>query len=164
MKSGKYPLPTFLAISMFCSLVAAQQGATTSSSATVPRLVNFTGKTADAQGKPIAGIAGVTLAIYKDQYEGAPLWLKTQNVQADTKGNYTVQLGATRRGRATARATHPARTEFRSVRFACLWRFSWTGFLTALWTITVNCDGVVTPPSVKNGIDHTPACRDFPLE
>src|ERR1700674_1591393 len=96
MKSGKYPLPTFLAISMFCSLVAAQQGATTSSSATVPRLVNFTGKTADAQGKPIAGIAGVTLAIYKDQYEGAPLWLETQNVQADTKGNYTAQLGATK--------------------------------------------------------------------
>src|ERR1700686_2734113 len=84
-----------LLISMFCSLVAAQQGATTSS-ATVPRLVNFSGKTADAQGKPISGIAGVTLAIYKDQYEGSPLWLETQNVQADTKGNYTVQLGATK--------------------------------------------------------------------
>ena len=84
-----------LLISMFCSLVAAQQGATTSS-ATVPRLVNFSGKTADAQGKPISGIAGVTLAIYKDQYEGSPLWLETQNVQADTRGNYTVQLGATK--------------------------------------------------------------------
>jgi hypothetical protein len=31
--------------------------------ATVPRLVNFTGKTADAQGKLIAGIAGVSFAI-----------------------------------------------------------------------------------------------------
>jgi len=37
-----------LAISMFCSVVLAQQGATTSS----PRLVNFTGNAADAQGKP----------------------------------------------------------------------------------------------------------------
>jgi len=96
MKSGRYSLSMFLAISMFCCLVAAQQGATTSSSPTVPRLVNFTGKTADAQGKPIAGIAGVTFAIYKEQYEGAPLWLETQNVQADAKGNYTVQLGATK--------------------------------------------------------------------
>jgi hypothetical protein len=96
MKPGRYSLSMFLAVSMFCSLVAAQQNATASSSATVPRLVNFSGKTADAQGKPISGIAGVTLAIYKDQYEGASLWLETQNVQADTKGNYTVQLGATK--------------------------------------------------------------------
>jgi hypothetical protein len=96
MKSAGYSLSTLLAISMFCSLVLAQQGATTSSSGAVPHLVNFSGKTADAQGKPISGIAGVTFAIYKEQYEGAPLWLETQNVQADTKGNYTVQLGATK--------------------------------------------------------------------
>jgi hypothetical protein len=96
MKSCKFSLSTFLTISMFCCLVAAQQGASTQSSAPVPRLVNFTGKAADAQGKPIAGIAGVTFAIYKDQYEGAPLWLETQNIQADAKGNYTAQLGATK--------------------------------------------------------------------
>src|ERR1700680_2353266 len=92
MKLNKFWLSMFLAISMFCSLVAAQQGATTSS-ATVPRLVNFSGKAADAQGKPISGIAGVTFAIYKNQYEGAPLWLEPQNVQADTKAKYTVHLG-----------------------------------------------------------------------
>src|SRR3984893_18185059 len=96
MKSCKFSLSMFLTISMFCSHVAAQQGASTQSSAPVPRLVNFTGKAADAQGKPIAGIAGVTLAIYKDQYEGAPLWLETQNVQANAKGTYTVQLRATK--------------------------------------------------------------------
>src|ERR1700680_440271 len=79
MKSRKFRLSMFLAISMFCSLVAAQQGATTSS-ATVPRLVNFSGKAADAQGKAIAGIAGVAFAIYKDQYEGAPLWLRSQEI------------------------------------------------------------------------------------
>jgi hypothetical protein len=32
----------------------------------------------------------------KEQYEGAPLWLESRNVQADAKGNYTVQLGATK--------------------------------------------------------------------
>jgi trimeric autotransporter adhesin len=81
---------------LFCSFLNAQQSSSSPSSAAVPRLVNFSGKTSGAQGKPIAGIAGVTLAIYKDQYEGAPLWMETQNVQADTKGNYTVQLGATK--------------------------------------------------------------------
>jgi plastocyanin len=49
MKSAGYLLSTLLAISMFCSLVLAQQGATASSSPTVPRQVNFSGKTADAQ-------------------------------------------------------------------------------------------------------------------
>src|SRR5260370_14526417 len=96
MKSGRYSLSIILAISMSCFLAAAQQSATTQSSAPVPRLVNFTGKAADAQGKPISGIAGVTLAIYKDQYEGAPLWLETQNIQADAKGNYTAQLGSSK--------------------------------------------------------------------
>jgi trimeric autotransporter adhesin len=79
-----------------CSILNAQQSTSSQSSAVVPRLVNFSGKAADVQGKAISGIAGVTFAIYKDQYEGAPLWLETQNVQADAKGNYTVQLGATK--------------------------------------------------------------------
>jgi hypothetical protein len=62
----------------------------------VPRLVNYSGKVLDAEGKPLAGIAGVTFAIYKDQSEGSPLWLETQNVTADSRGNYAIQLGATK--------------------------------------------------------------------
>jgi len=97
MKFGRYLFGIYLVISLLgSSLVAQQQPTSASVAATVPRLVNFSGRTADLQGKPISGIAGVTFAIYKDQYEGAPLWLETQNVQADTKGNYTVQLGATK--------------------------------------------------------------------
>jgi plastocyanin len=46
MKSAGYLLSTLLAISMFCSVVLAQQGATTSSP-TAPRLINLSGKTAD---------------------------------------------------------------------------------------------------------------------
>jgi hypothetical protein len=101
MKFAKCLLSDFLKVSLFCALVSvslmnAQQLASSSSSSAVPRLVNFSGKAADAQGKTITGIAGVTLAIYKDQSEGAALWLETQNIQADAKGNYTVQLGATK--------------------------------------------------------------------
>jgi hypothetical protein len=65
------------------------------SSAVVPRLVNFSGKATDLQGKAISGIAGATFAIYKEKTGGSPLWLETQNIQADAEGNYTIQLGAT---------------------------------------------------------------------
>jgi hypothetical protein len=68
----------------------------TSAGVVVPRLVNYSGKALDAQGRPLSGIAGVTFSIYKDEYDGAPLWLETQNVQADSKGNYAIQLGATK--------------------------------------------------------------------
>jgi hypothetical protein len=103
--TSKIPVIPHLMLIAFCMVWAAtapaQQEVTAAPQATfsqpvVPRLVNFSGKAADSQGKPISGIAGITFAIYKDQYQGAPLWLETQNVQADAKGNYTVQLGATK--------------------------------------------------------------------
>jgi hypothetical protein len=62
----------------------------------VPRLVNYSGKATDAQGKAIAGVAGITFAIYSEQNGGSPLWLETQNVQLDSRGGYTAQLGATK--------------------------------------------------------------------
>jgi hypothetical protein len=96
MKSNKQILSWSFMLLLFCWSMNAQQTSSLAGSATVPRLVNFSGRATDAQGKPISGIAGVTFAIYKDQYEGAPLWLETQNVQADAIGNYTVQLGATK--------------------------------------------------------------------
>jgi hypothetical protein len=82
------------AILLVCSLLSAQQ--TSSQSAVVPRLMNFSGKAIDAQGKTISGIAGVSFAIYKDESGGSPLWLETQNIQADAKGHFSVQLGATK--------------------------------------------------------------------
>jgi len=101
MKFAQRLRSDFLKVSIFCALLSvsfmnAQQLASSPSSSAVPRFVNFSGKAADAQGKTITGIAGVTFAIYKDQSEGAALWLETQNIQADAKGNYTVQLGATK--------------------------------------------------------------------
>jgi hypothetical protein len=95
MKSSRYLASMVLVILMMPSFSSAQQ-AVVSSTPVVPRLVNFSGKAVDSQGNVIAGIAGVTFAIYKDQSDGAPLWLETQNVTADSKGNYTAQLGATK--------------------------------------------------------------------
>ena len=81
----------------FCLVgtTTAQQSAQPAA-APVPRLVNFSGRVNDAQGKAVPGMAGITFSIYRDQYDGAALWMETQNVQADARGNYTVQLGATR--------------------------------------------------------------------
>ena len=80
---------------LFSSLAAAQSARSSQSFAVVPRLVNFSGKAMDG-GKVITGVAGATFAIYSEESGGSPLWLETQNLQADTKGNYTVQLGATK--------------------------------------------------------------------
>src|SRR6202041_3939529 len=34
--------------------------------------------------------------IYSEETGGSPLWLETQNIQPDSRGNYTAQLGATK--------------------------------------------------------------------
>jgi hypothetical protein len=95
MKSARSFFCCFVVASVLCCILNAQQvGA--AQSTVVPQLVNFSGKVIDPGGKPVSGIAGVTFAIYQEQYEGAPLWLETQNVTADAEGNYTVQLGATK--------------------------------------------------------------------
>ncbi len=95
MKLSRSALTFLLGLSMAFSPASAQPpAASPSAAAAVPRLINFSAKVADAQGKPAPGVAGVTFSIYKDQYEGSPLWMETQNVQANSKGNYTVQLGA----------------------------------------------------------------------
>lgn len=64
--------------------------------AIVPRLVKFSGTVTDGGGKPLTGVVGVTFALYEDERGGAPLWMETQNVQADGNGHYTAMLGSTR--------------------------------------------------------------------
>jgi hypothetical protein len=61
----------------------------------VPPMVNFSGVLTDLNGKPLTGKVGSTFSIYKDSEGGAPLWIETQNVQADKSGHYTVMLGST---------------------------------------------------------------------
>jgi hypothetical protein len=74
----------------------APNASTTASSASpsVPRLVRFSGVAKDTDGKPLTGAIGITFLLYKDKQGGAPLWMETQNVQADSSGHYSVQLGS----------------------------------------------------------------------
>jgi hypothetical protein len=60
----------------------------------VPQLIQFNGSLKDAAGHPVAGVASVTFAIYKEQDNGTALWSETQNVLADANGHYSVLLGA----------------------------------------------------------------------
>jgi hypothetical protein len=70
--------------------------AAASASSPVPRLIRFAGVAKDSENKPLAGITGINFLLYKDQEGGAPLWMETQNVQSDSSGRYSVQLGATK--------------------------------------------------------------------
>lgn len=83
-----------IVIFLFCSLAGAQSTNSTQLPV-VPQLVKFSGKAVDEQGKLASGIVGVTFAIYSAQQGGSPLWMETQNITPDAKGNYTVELGST---------------------------------------------------------------------
>jgi hypothetical protein len=100
MSSRRKSLCVSFLVVILSSLMAGQQQ-TASSAVVVPRLMNYSGKAIDATGALVpgaknGGAIGATFAIYKDQYDGAPLWIETQSVTTDGKGNYTVQLGASR--------------------------------------------------------------------
>ena len=62
----------------------------------VPRLVKFSGALTDSSGKPLTGVVGLTFALYETQEGGAPIWMETQNIEADNNGQYTALLGATK--------------------------------------------------------------------
>ena len=82
-------------LSLLVATMNAQNSVTSPAATVVPRLVNYSGSAINEQGKTVTGIVGITFAIYNAQEGGAPLWLETQNVTTDARGNYTVQLGAT---------------------------------------------------------------------
>jgi hypothetical protein len=72
-----------------------QQRPGTASANLVPSLVNLGGVLTDQNGKALTGVVGVTFYLYKDSEGGSPLWIETQNVEADATGRYSVVLGFT---------------------------------------------------------------------
>ncbi len=91
------------AVCVLCVAPAfAQQLATEpqviASQAGVPPLIRFTGTAQDVNGNPLAGLVGITFSIYAEESGGSPLWVETQNVQADKNGHYAALLGATKPG------------------------------------------------------------------
>jgi hypothetical protein len=79
-----------------CATFVALAQQPTKTTAAVPRLVKFSGTLTGSGGQPLSGVVGVTFALYEEERGGVPLWMETQNVQADGNGRYTATLGATR--------------------------------------------------------------------
>ena len=79
-----------------CATFVALAQQPNKTTAAVPRLVKFSGTLTGSSGQPMSGVVGVTFALYEEERGGAPLWMETQNVQADGNGRYTAVLGATR--------------------------------------------------------------------
>ena len=81
-------------LSLICSAVPLMVQQAASADSVVPSMVKFAGSLSDTDGKPLTGTVGVTFLLYKEQTGGSPLWLETQNVQADKNGHYSVMLGS----------------------------------------------------------------------
>jgi len=97
MKSPKWTFTIAMLTACFLPVLpaAGQQMSSPGEPVVVPRLIRFSGKAVDAQGQVLSGIAGITFTIYKQQENGAPIWMETQNVSIDAGGNYSVLLGST---------------------------------------------------------------------
>jgi hypothetical protein len=90
--------------------VAAQNTSSTATSATatVPRLITFSGTLshaaieADQSGVVLAPsaaptqVVAITFSLYAEETSSAPLWSEVQNVHVDSGARYTVQLGASK--------------------------------------------------------------------
>jgi hypothetical protein len=90
----------FLCVVMGVGSILHAQVQPNSSSATkaavVPNMVRFAGIARDLNGKPLNVVTGITFLLYKDEQDGNPLWMETQNVQPDSAGHYSVMLGTTK--------------------------------------------------------------------
>jgi len=101
MSNTVIPLPTRRfayrwSIFFLCLMLAVSLRAQTpvAQPSIVPHLVLFSGVLKDPDGKAQSGTVGITFGLYKEEQDGSPLWLETQNVQLDAKGHYSVYLGA----------------------------------------------------------------------
>ena len=83
-------------LSVLACATLAQTASPNSSLAStqVPRLIRFSGVALDETHNPMTGVLGFTFSLYKDQQGGSPLWVETQNIQADANGHYTALLGS----------------------------------------------------------------------
>ncbi len=91
-------LCAFLSVT-WCVLPLLAQQPTASSGSTlsqVPPLIQFSNLATDERGNTMSGVVSITFSLYSSQQGGEPLWTETQNnVQLDSTGHYSVELGIT---------------------------------------------------------------------
>lgn len=60
------------------------------------RLIQISGALKNADGSARTGVQGLTFALYRDERDGAPLWMETLNADLDPEGRYTALLGSSK--------------------------------------------------------------------
>jgi hypothetical protein len=83
-----------LCLLLICPVISLMAQQTATADGVVPSVMKFTGTLSGTDGKPLTGTQGVTFLLYKEETGGPPLWIETQNVQADKSGRYSVLLGS----------------------------------------------------------------------
>jgi hypothetical protein len=83
-----------LCLLLICPVMSLMAQQIAAADGVVPSVMKFTGTLSGADGKPLTGTQGVTFLLYKEETGGPPLWIETQNVQADKSGRYSVMLGS----------------------------------------------------------------------
>jgi len=77
--------------------VAAQTLGSSPVSAQVPPLIQFSDVATDEGGNALSGAVSITFSLYTSQQGGESLWQERQNnVQLDSNGHYSVELGITK--------------------------------------------------------------------
>ena len=62
-----------------------------------PPLIQFSSTATDEGGNSLSGVVNISFSLYSSQQGGEPLWTEAQNnVQLDSTGHYSVQLGITK--------------------------------------------------------------------
>ncbi|HXM23948.1 MAG TPA: hypothetical protein VN948_22015 [Terriglobales bacterium] len=89
-----FVIVSFLSAAVCTTLAQTAAPNSSLASTQVPRLIKFSGVAQDETHKAMTGVVGVTFSLHKDQQGGSPLWMETQNVQADATGHYTAMLGS----------------------------------------------------------------------
>src|SRR5580704_14702667 len=81
---------------LFGLLGQAQQSGATVANGMVPPLIQFSNVATDEGENTLSGAVSITFSLYNNQQGGVPLWTETQNnVQLDSTGHYSVELGVT---------------------------------------------------------------------
>jgi hypothetical protein len=97
MKQVRVVMLSALMVLLCNWLGQAQQSVATDGNRMVPPLLQFSNIATDAGGSTLSGAVSITFSLYNNQQGGEPLWLETQNnVQLDSTGHYSVQLGITK--------------------------------------------------------------------
>jgi trimeric autotransporter adhesin len=78
------------------SLVAQTSVSSSASAQVPPPYIQFSSVATDEGGNILSGVENITFSLYSAQFGGEPLWTETQNnIQLDSTGHYSVQLGIT---------------------------------------------------------------------